>query len=151
MVQSAKQIGILAYGSLIQDPGVEVQPLVVRRVKTVTPFPVEYARLSQSRGGGPTVLPHPVGMPVSAEILVLRKGVSLDQAKDLLWRREIRKEGTGRRYAPDNTPNSVLVKDWGAYEGVAHVLYTDFLDAGKVALLFDRDYNRESAEEFSQI
>jgi hypothetical protein len=129
---SAQTIGILAYGSLIREPGVEIEPLIARRIPTVTPFPVEYARLSQSRGGGPTVVPHPAGRPVSAEILVLRQGVSLDQAKDLLWRRELRKEGTGRRYVPGNTPNSVLVKDWGAYEGVAHVLYTDFPEAGKV-------------------
>jgi hypothetical protein len=126
-------IGILAYGSLIQDPEVEIQPLVERRVKTVTPFPIEYARLSRSRGGGPTVVPHPAGGPASAEILVLREGVSLDQAKDFLWRREVQKEGTGRLYAPGNTRNSVLVKDWRDYEGVTHVLYTDFPEAGKVA------------------
>src|SRR5262249_52648561 len=50
-------IGILAYGSLINDPGVEIEPLIVERISTRTPFPVEYARLSKSRGGGPTVVP----------------------------------------------------------------------------------------------
>ena len=126
-------IGILAYGSLINDPGVEIEPLIARRVSTQTPFPVEYARLSQSRGGGPTVVPHSSGRPVRAEILVFRDGVSLAQAQDLLWRREVRKEGTGRRYSLGDGPNSVLVKDWPEYQGVSHVLYTDFPEAGKVA------------------
>ncbi len=133
MVQSAEQIGILAYGSLIQDPGIEIQPLIGRRIQTVTPFPVEYARLSNGRGGGPTVVPHTLGRPVRAEILVLRDGVSLPQAQDLLWRREVGKEGTGRHYVPEDGPNRVAVKDWPGYQGIAHVLYTDFPGAGKVA------------------
>ncbi len=116
-------IGILAYGSLIREPGAEIEPLIARRIPTKTPFPVEYARLSQSRGGGPTVVPHQIGRPVSADILVLNERVSLDQAMDLLWRREVRKEGTGRRYVPDNTLNSVLVKVGRNYEGVAHPVH----------------------------
>jgi len=132
MGASTNQLAILAYGSLINDPGVEIDPLTVRRIPTQTPFPVEYARLSQSRGGGPTVVPHTSGRPVRAEILVLQDGVCLAQAQDLLWRREVRKEGTGRRYSPGDGPNCVLVKDWPGYQGVAHVLYTDFPDAGKI-------------------
>lgn len=58
------RIGILAYGSLIKEPGVEIEPLIVERIPTQTPFMVEYARLSQSRGGGPTVIPHTSGNPV---------------------------------------------------------------------------------------
>lgn len=126
------EVGILAYGSLIREPGIEIEPLIARRIPTKTPFGVEYGRLSQGRGGGPTVVPHTLGKPVTAEILVMQEQVSLAQAKDLLWRREVRKEGTGRRYVPGNTQNSVLVKDWPGYEGVVHVLYTDFPEAGKV-------------------
>ena len=51
-------VGILAYGSLIADPGVEIGPLIVRRIDTLTPFPVEYARFSATRGGRPTAVPH---------------------------------------------------------------------------------------------
>jgi len=52
-----KQIGILAFGSLIQDPGPELEPRIVMRIKTLTPFPVEYARISRTtRGGCRTVL-----------------------------------------------------------------------------------------------
>jgi len=57
-------IGILAYGSLIIDPGPEIGPLIVRRITTVTPFVVEYARLSRTRGGAPTLVPHSSALPV---------------------------------------------------------------------------------------
>lgn len=70
-------IGILAYGSLISDLGTEIGPLIVRQISTTTPFPVEYARLSQTRGGAPTVVPHSFGNPVKAEVLVLSDSVSL--------------------------------------------------------------------------
>lgn len=126
-------IGILAYGSLIRDPGIEIVPLIENRIRTETPFPVEYARLSNSRGSGPTVVPHTSGKPVAAELLVLKERASLVEAQDLLWRREVRKEGSGRRYSPGKGPNKVLVKDWPGYQGVAHVLYTDFPDVGKIA------------------
>jgi len=32
-------VGILAYGSLIADPGVEIGPLIDRRIDTLTHFP----------------------------------------------------------------------------------------------------------------
>ena len=40
-------IGILAYGSLIPDPGAEIGPVTVRRINGVpTPFPIEFSRSS---------------------------------------------------------------------------------------------------------
>lgn len=132
MKASTPRIGILAYGSLINDPGMEIEPLIVERIPTQTPFPVEYARLSTSRGGGPTVVPHTSGNPVRAEILVLGPGVALAEAKNLLWRRETRKEGTGKTYPAGNSPNSVLVVDAPGFQGVGHVLYTDFPPSGKI-------------------
>ncbi len=39
-----KKIGILAFGSLIKDPGAELLPKIAMRIKTQTPFPVEYDR-----------------------------------------------------------------------------------------------------------
>jgi hypothetical protein len=120
------KIGILAYGSLMQDPGIEIAPLVTTRIKTRTPFGVEFGRLSKSRGGGPTVVPHPCGRPVAAEVLVLPDGVSLAEAQDMVWRRETRQQGSRRHYSPGTSPDSVLVKDWPGYEGVEHLLYTDF-------------------------
>jgi hypothetical protein len=128
-----KRIGILAFGSLIHDPGPELEPKIVMRIKTQTPFPVEYARYSgKTRGGAPTLIPHESGSPVSAEILVLDDETPIDEARDMLWRRERRKTGTGERYAEGTSANSVLVREIGDSPCVSTVLYTDFCTDGKI-------------------
>lgn len=44
-------VGILAFGSLIDDPGKEIEAaLVGRKANVVTPFNVEFARTSKKRG-----------------------------------------------------------------------------------------------------
>jgi hypothetical protein len=126
-------VGILAYGSLIRDPGWEIRPLIARAIETTTPFPVEYARLSRKRGGAPTVVPHELGGPVEAQVLVLLDTVSLAQAKDLLWRRETRNEGSNLRYRENPSPKAVLVRDWPGW-GLDHVVYTDFHPTGKLSM-----------------
>ncbi len=125
--QLKKKIGILAFGSLIGDPGKELLPKIIMRIKTPTPFGVEYVRYSQTRGGAPTLVPHPDGVPVDGEILVLDDAVSVDEARNMLWRRERRIEGSGKNYVEGTTPNSVLVREWTNSPCVESVLYTDFL------------------------
>ena len=121
-------IGILAYGSLIEDPGIELKPLICERIKNVeTPFNIEFARSSSSRDRAPTVVPvSGFGSPVKAIIMVLHEGISLEKAKDLLWRRETRKEGSSKHYsAPENpSPNKVVVATIPKFCGVEVVLYT---------------------------
>jgi hypothetical protein len=129
--QPKKKIGILAFGSLIADPGKELLPNIIMRIKTPTPFGVEYGRYSKTRGGAPTLVPHQNGAPVDAEILVLDDAVSLDEARNMLWRRERRKEGTGEIYVEGKTENSVLVRAWTDSLCVESVLYTDFNPEGK--------------------
>jgi len=52
------RIGILAFGSLLDDPGAEISRLIERRIEPVTtPFKVEFARASISRDGAPTLVP----------------------------------------------------------------------------------------------
>ena len=102
------------------------------RIKTQTPFPVEYARFSTKRGGGPTLVPHESGSPVSAEILVLDDEVTVDQARDMLWRRETGKTGGRETYPAGTSPNSVLVEQITNDPCVSAVLYTDFHVEGKV-------------------
>jgi hypothetical protein len=109
----------------MSDPGPEIGPLITLRIPTTTPFPVEYARLSEKRGGAPTVVPHEAGGAVNAAVLVLPDTVSLARAQDLLWRRETRKEGSNRKYREKSSPNAVLVRDWPGW-GLDHVVYTDF-------------------------
>jgi hypothetical protein len=125
-------IGILAFGSLIQDPGMELEARIVMRIKTLTPFPVEYARTSgKTRGGAPTLVPHGGGSSVSAEIFVLDDDIPVSEARDMLWRRETRKTA-GEKYAAEGaSANSVLVREIDT-PWVSTVLYTDFSAAGKM-------------------
>ncbi len=125
-------IGILAYGSLKADPGVEIHPLVIDRIETLTPFPVEYARPSATRGGAPTVVPYSIGHQVKAKVLILTEAVSLTEAHNLLWRRETRNEHSEKFYRESPKPNAVVVRDLFDFGGVAHVLYTDFNPQGKI-------------------
>jgi cation transport regulator ChaC len=89
-------IGILAYGSLITHPGPEIESVLDHVIPDVlTPFPVEYARCSQSRAGAPTLVPVPpeYGAPVKAVVLVLRDGTLEQEPLNALYRREIHHEG----------------------------------------------------------
>jgi cation transport regulator ChaC len=102
-------IAILAYGSLIDNPGPELSRYIVGRRSVETPFHVEYARASRRRGGAPTLIPvTDGGSKVPAVLLVLAPSVSDSEAKDMLWRRETDLKG---HYAPPPNPtrNHVLI------------------------------------------
>ncbi len=128
-----QKIGILAFGSLISDPGHELRSKIAMRIKTKTPFGVEYGRYSgKTRGGAPTLVPHPGGCPVSAEIFVLEDDVTTTEATNMLWRRETRKTGTDATYVEGTSENSVLVRNISDNPWVETLLYTDFTAAGKI-------------------
>ena len=122
------RIAIVAFGSLIEDPGEEIGPLISDRIKGVrTPFSIEFARSSQKRCGAPTLIPvDGGGSPVNAELLVLDAVVGLKDAKSLVWRRETRKESSGKQYSrPANPgPNHVLVDSIQDFRGFDVALYT---------------------------
>lgn len=121
-----RSIGILAYGSLISEPGAELKKVIARRMSAgiLTPFPVEFERSSSSRKGGPTLVPVDKGSRVRAMILVLQDHVTMAQAKDMLWRRETR-NSTGNYVQPvHSTVNTVFVKEVEQFHGVGSVLYT---------------------------
>jgi hypothetical protein len=129
-------VAILAFGSLIAEPGPEIQPLMRERRRVITPFNVEFARFSNSRGGGPTLVPvSEGGGPVAAELLILDPAVAVEDAKSMLWRRETRQENRGKAYRePANPgPNTVLVRTLISFEEIGTVLYVDFPTAGKIA------------------
>lgn len=118
-------LGILAYGSLIDDPGPELAAVVVRVIKegVITPFKVEFARTSATRAGAPTLIPvNTGGAHLPAQILVLRADIDESTARDILWRRETGRTGG----APGNqTPaeaNRVIgrLRD---FHGISVVLY----------------------------
>lgn len=145
MSRRGRAVGILAYGSLIDDPGVEIGPLVVERIESVeTPFCVEFARTSRTRGGAPTLVPvSEGGSQIKGKILVLEESVPETEATDMLWRRETRRERSGERYESPSSydVNAVLVRRWEDFEELEVVLYAEIganisdLDPRKLAEL----------------
>lgn len=124
------RIGILAYGSLLEEPGTEIASLVVKRITgTETPFRIEFLRSSPTRGGAPTVVPvQHRGACVRGTVLVLHESTSAELARDLLWRRETRNVGTGKHYQrpTGSDPNQMLAAEIPDFAGVSLVLYACF-------------------------
>lgn len=86
-----------------------------------------------ARGDAPTLVPVASGAGVKAEILVLQDDVNLQDARDILWRRETRR--TGHYGSPAHPgPNDVLARELNNFEGVAIVLHTDFVPEGKIVV-----------------
>lgn len=126
-IKSQFRLGILAYGSLIDHPGKELAPLIVGRIDCETPFKVEFARLSRSRNNAPTLIPvSNGGKCVKAVILILNETVTSEQAKSMLWRRELHIDDATRVYVrpkrPDN--NNVLIEELSNFLDIERVLYT---------------------------
>jgi len=121
------RIGILAYGSLIEDPGCELSPLIRRRIQNVeTPFNIEFSRKSSSRNYAPTVVPvDSGGAAVNATIFVLVEDLDIKKAVDLVWRRETGNEASDNHYNPPERPsvNHVVVGEISDFYGVEKVLY----------------------------
>lgn len=94
-------IGILAYGSLIPNPGAEIGPVTARRLTGVeTPFKIEFSRSSRVRDRAPTLVPvERGGAGVPGVVLVLHDSVTETSAQDMLYRRERNRVGSGDVYA----------------------------------------------------
>ena len=91
-------VGILAFGSIADEPGPELEAAVARRIEVVTPFRVEFARSSRTRDGAPTLVPVSAGgSPQPGAVLVLDDSVSESTARELLYRRESGRIGNGAR------------------------------------------------------
>jgi hypothetical protein len=103
-------IGILAYGSLIDDPGSEIASATTKTTRNVvTPFPIEFARSSKTRGGAPTLVPvERGGAKVSAVIYCV--GTNEEFAANILYRREIHKVGSARTYVEPASDRSNVVR-----------------------------------------
>lgn len=127
-----RSVGILAYGSLIGEPGDELKPKIVRQICCRTPFKVEYARTSSTRKGAPTLVPYRAGGHVSAQILVV--DLAIREAKDRLYRREFRKT-----HGAYTASKSFRIETRRNFQGIDDVIYASFvaniegLTAGKLA------------------
>ncbi|MCC5987221.1 MAG: gamma-glutamylcyclotransferase [Pararhodobacter sp.] len=120
-------VGILAYGSLISNPGAEIKKARTNIINDViTPFHIEFARSSSGRGGAPTLVPVTSGgSHVKGQVFVM--DVSEAKAADILYRREIDEVGNmTRSYTrPDPvTDKKVLVERLSNFAGLDVVLYT---------------------------
>jgi hypothetical protein len=125
----SERLGILAYGSLIDDPGDEIAVATAEILYDgiVTPFAVEFARSSRTRAGAPTLVPVATGgAPVPARIYVLRDDISGQEARGMLWRRETRAPGRAPSPAgrPKSVSNDVLIDYVENFLGISTVLYT---------------------------
>jgi cation transport regulator ChaC len=86
-------VGIMAYGSLVDEPGVGLDAVTIRRISLKTPFLVEFARSSATRDGAPTLIPvREGGALIPAWLLVLDESVTLAGARALLYRRETHRD-----------------------------------------------------------
>lgn len=121
------QVGILAYGSLIPEPGAEIEAATVKTIERVeTPFAIEFARRSKSRGGAPTLVPVSYGgSRVIARVFVV--SVSEEEAASRLYRRETHQIGSSRSYRKPKIvgPDSVRVRRLENFADIKVVLYTD--------------------------
>ncbi len=120
-------IGILAFGSLIEYPGEEISEIEIERLTCETPFPIEFARTSSTRSNAPTLIPvENGGRHVKAKIIILNAATSIDEAKSILWRRELHMTDRTQNYLEPNNPgvNSVVVKVLEDFMNVDSVLYT---------------------------
>ena len=121
------KLGILAYGSLITSPGPEIASVTVGRIEGVlTPFNVEFARKSKTRGYAPTLIPvESGGGRVRAQILVVRENLTPEAVQDMRWRRETRQTGRQKYRRPAVVGrDDVLVETIHDMSGVETVLYT---------------------------
>ncbi len=120
-------IGILAYGSLIPNPGAEIAPLIVRRVTGVeTPFSIEFSRSSRVRDRAPTLVPVARGgARVSGVVLVLEDAVTETAAQDMLYRRERNRVGSSDVYADVDPadPDSAFLGRLDSFAGMDVVLH----------------------------
>ena len=90
-----RRIAVLAYGSLIRQPGAGLALVIASVEPCRTPFPVEYGRASRRWHGGPVLVPHERGAPVDGALLLLADDVDLGTAVELLAAREGLESGRG--------------------------------------------------------
>ena len=110
------RVGILAYGSLIDDLGPDLTPLKVGPpVKTTTPFCVEFARSSRSRDHAPTLVPVENGRRVAAVIHEVKTTIAY-ATNFLYWRERHLPQGSPQR-RPYRQPNPVTVNSSSSNSG----------------------------------
>jgi len=125
-----KPLGIMAYGSVIRNPGKElIAATEIKLDNQQTPFAVEFAHASKYRNGAPTLVPVEDGSRVSCFVFIMKEGISEKEATNILFRREIGQPGSRKEYpSPEKgKKNTVYVEKIHNFNGVQTVLYTKIL------------------------
>ena len=113
-------VGILAFGSITEEPGAELAAVVIQRIEVKTPFAVEFARSSRTRDGAPTLVPvSDGGAHVPASVLLLGDSVAVADARAMLYRRE-----TGRLKDMSADSRAVWIAELEGLAGSGTCLYT---------------------------
>jgi len=124
------EIGILVYGSMLGDPGKEIQRHIHKIIPTTTPFKVEYARKSKNRSNAPVLVPvEQDGAHVKAHVIVLKPDMSEELAQNLLYRRAINFVDEPAIVYSDKVKHENMgleIKCLQDFENVNHVFYTAF-------------------------
>ena len=130
MKDKVSKLGILAFGSLIDDPGSELKKFITKQISNVeTPFKIEYGRKSSGRGDAPTLIPITEGgKKVNATLLILSDELGIIEAKNMLYRRELNKVGSNRTYTEreNPTPNQLVIGVYKNIRSVETVLTANF-------------------------
>jgi len=117
---SSMGVGILAFGSIADEPGTEMAAAIIGRIEIETPFAVEFARSSRTRDGAPTLVPvSEGGAHVPALVLVLDDFVTVADARAMLYRRE-----TGRLHDMSAGPRAAWIAELAGFAGLSTCLYT---------------------------
>lgn len=123
--------GILAYGSLRTKPGNALKSVIQNlEPNVVTPFPVEYARRSQTRAGAPTLVrvPEEIGSHVNGAILILKPDADMKKVKDLLFRREKHRESDKSIEYNDKAQrekkDALIIETMYHFQGFGEIHYT---------------------------
>jgi hypothetical protein len=113
-------VGILAFGSMAEEPGPELAATATRRIAVQTPFFVEFARSSRTRDGAPTLVPvRAGGAHIPATILVLDDSVTVADARAILYRRE-----TGHLNDISAVSQAAWIAALADFAGISTCLYT---------------------------
>ena len=117
---SGMSVGILAFGSIIEEPGAELAAVIIQRIEVKTPFAVEFARSSRTRDGAPTLVPvSDGGAHVPASVLLLGDSVTVADARAMLYRRE-----TGRLKDMSADSRVGWIAELEGLAGIGTCLYT---------------------------
>ena len=132
-------IGILAFGSLISNPGPFISKATVGKpIEEQTPFAVEFARKSTgTRGGAPTLVPVNKGKHVKCKIFAMKPKLSIQNVANLLYSREKHLECKIDPYTKgiedyrfkthNQSEKEIIVSYWPEFAGLSKVLFADLV------------------------